>query len=129
MKCFAAHDLCPGSGQLLMKQVVCLDDEGRVCSIRRFENEMASTVFLNGVLCPAFGLPGSNGVMTLDEAASLLLRITRSNPDLPVSDFLEFYVDVPDLTIGSTPVLWCIDPIDLKKGLLLENSSVYSVFP
>ncbi|MDD2611727.1 MAG: hypothetical protein PHR38_02950 [Bacteroidales bacterium] len=129
MKCFAAQYFCSGKGKIGKKQILCLDDEGVLLSIRSFNDETASTAFLNGVLCPAFGLPGSKAVLAPDEAGSLLKRVLKINPGLPVGDFLAIYTNVPDLEIGSKPRLWCIEPLDLKKLLLLDDSSVYSIFP
>jgi len=129
MKCFAAQYLFSGKGKIGKKQILCLDNEGVLLSIRSFSDEMASTAFLNGVLCPAFGLPGSKTVLVPEEADSLLKRVTKINPGLPVGDFLAIYTNVLDLEIGSKPKLWCIEPLDLKKLLLLDDSSVYSIFP
>ena len=129
MKCFAAQYFCSGKGKIEKNQILCLDDEGVLLSIRPFNDEIASTAFLNGVLCPAFGMPGSKIILALDEANSLLKRVTKINPRLPVSDFLAIYTNIPDLKVGSKSKLWCIENLDLKKLLLLDDSSIYSVFP
>ena len=129
MRSFAAHYICSGPGILMAKQAICLDDEGCVCAVQPFRDERASTVFLNGVICPAFGLPGGNQLLTTDEATSLIRRVKNADSSIVVTDFLEFYTNLSALKIGLRPVLWCIEPLDLKNLLLLDGSSVYSVFP
>jgi len=129
MRRFAAHYICSGPGMLSAKQVMCLDDEGCICAVLPFKDESASTVFLNGVICPAFGLPGNSQLLTPNEATSLIRRVVNSDSSITVTDFLEFYTNHSDLKVGVKLVLWCIEPLDLKNLLLLDNSSVYSVFP
>jgi len=129
MKKIAAHYLFSGSGNLQAKQVVCLDDNGCIRSIQPFEEETAATIFLNGVLCPAFSLPGNDHILSIEEASDLLKRIWLSNPLLPINELLVFYTSDNELRIGSRVPLWCIENIDLKKLLLQEKTTIYSVFP
>jgi len=129
MKKFAAHYVFSGPEKLQAKRVVCLDDSGCIHSIQPLEEETAATIFLNGVLCPAFSLPGSDKILSIEEASNLLKRIWLSNPLLPINELLAFYTSGNELKIGSRVSLWCIENIDFKKLLLQENSTVYSVFP
>ena len=129
MKCFAAHCLYLGQGELLTNQVVCFDEKGCITSIQPLKEEIPSTIFLNGLLCAAFSLPGSKEVLSVGEAVALLGRVRDLDPLLQVTAVLESYTGDSELKVGSAHVLWCIDPIDLKKLLLLHETSVYSVFP
>jgi len=129
MKKFAAHYVFSGPEKLQAKRVVCLDDSGCVLSIQPFEEETAATVFLNGVLCPAFSLPGNDKILSIEEALDLLKRIWLNNPLLPINELLAYCTSGNGLKTGSRGPLWCIENIDFRKLLLQENSTVYSVFP
>jgi hypothetical protein len=129
MKKIAAQYVFFGSDKLEPKQVVCLDDNDCVFSIQPLKEEIASTIFLNGVLCPAFGLPGNDKVLTTEDATSLLKRVRETYPLLTISEILTFYTSSPDLKVGSKVALWCIEAVDLKNLLPYEDVMVYSVFP
>jgi len=128
MRYFAAQYVYVGQGKLLKKQVLGLDKKGNIASIEPFEGETASTEFLNGVLCAAFGQPDKDKQLNPEEAASFLHRIWKTNKLQPIKDLLNSYTTAPNLRIGSKPTLWCIESVDLKNLLLKEDSSVYSVF-
>jgi hypothetical protein len=129
MKCFAAHFVYWGGGKVLSKQVLCLNDDGTLRSVRPLTDEMASTSFFNGLICPAFGLPGNNQLLTPAEATLLLRRVQSANPELTLDELLATYTELPALQVGTSAKLWCMEPIDLKKLLVQENTSVYSIFP
>jgi len=129
MKSFAAHYIYLGSGKLLARQVVSLDEAGIIVSVQPFKEETASTVFFNGIICPTFSLPGSIKSLTPSEATSLFSRIQKEDIPVKIADVLDFYTNTPDLKIGAKIALWCIDPVDLTNLFLLEETKVYSVFP
>jgi hypothetical protein len=127
MKCFAAHYLYSGHGRLLTRQVICLGDTGCIQSIQPLKEETATTIFLNGLLCSAFGLPDSDQLLSPDEAVSLFSKIGNEQPFIQINNLLEFYTNDPELKVGAKPILWCIDSFDLKKLILNKETSVYSV--
>jgi len=129
MKSFAAHYLYVGHGELLTRHVVCLDETGSVSSIQPLNDETEATVFLNGLLCAAFDFPGSTEWMTPLDATSFFSKIRDINPQLPINEILETYTNDSALIVGDKPKLWCVDSLDLKNLLLLNETKVYSVFP
>jgi len=129
MRCFAAHYLYVGRGELLTRHVVCLDEMGCIASIQPLIDETAGTVFLNGLLCSAFNFPGSDECMTPLDATSFFSKILDINPQLQIKEILEFYTNDSVLKVGDKPQLWCVESLDLKNLLLLNGTTVYSVFP
>lgn len=129
MKRIAAHYVYSGAGIVLPKQVIGLDENNCVVSIQPLRDETASTIFLNGLLCPAFSLPGDSNVLSTGDAMALLKRVTQSEPLMTIPEILDLYTSTPDLKIGSKVVLWCIEPIDLKKLVGVEDTVIYSVLP
>jgi|GEM_PF-1931347 len=129
MKCFAAHYLYLGQGALLKNQVICFDDQGFIYSLKPFLEEIPSTLFLNGILCSAFGLQGSTSLMTIQEAQAFLKNSSTKHSSISVKDFLQKYTNDMELKVGSKPILWCIDSLDLKNLLLLEETTIYNVLP
>ncbi|HEY5499835.1 MAG TPA: hypothetical protein VIK20_05570 [Bacteroidales bacterium] len=129
MICFAAHYLYVGHGELLTRHIVCLDEMGCIYSIQPLNDETATTVFLNGLLCAAFDFPGSNEWMTPLDATSFFSKIRDINPQLQIKEILESFTNDSELKVGDKPNLWCIESLDLKKLLLLNETTVYSVFP
>jgi len=129
MKRFAAHYIYLGHGELLKNQVICFDDLGFILSFEPLLEEIPSTLFLNGILCAAFGLSGSNSLMKIEEAQSFFKNSKAKHSQISVKDFLQNQTNDMELKVGSRPTLWCIDSLDLKNLLLLEETTVYSVLP
>jgi len=127
MKSIAAHFVYIGSGVMLSKHVVSLEEDGRIHSIKPLLVESASTIFYNGIICPAFGLPGDSKCLNPKEATDLLHRLWNENPELKLGEILNFYTSFSELKVGFKTTLWCIDKVDLKELIVLENTIVYSV--
>lgn len=129
MKCYAAHYIYLGRGEFLKNQVICLDDRGYIRSFEPLSEETASTLFFNGVLCAAFGFSGTNRFLSIQEGRSLLNNSLAKHPQIHLIDFLQNQTNDVELEVGSSPILWCIDLLDLKKLIVTTETTIYSVFP
>ena len=129
MNCIAAQYVYIGQGRLLKRHAIHFDKNGNANAIKPFEGEMASTIFINGIVCPSFVWPDKNISLTPAEATALLHRLWDKNRLLPVNDLLNFYTSSTELKLGSKPILWCIEKVDLLNLLFTDNFSVHAIFP
>lgn len=129
MKCFAAHYIYLGQGELIKNRMICVDANGSILSFEPFLEETASTIFHNGIFCAAFGMSGSSSLMTPSEARFFINEIREKHPQISIKDFLQNHTNDAALKVGSNPTLWCLDSLDLVNLLVSAETTVYSVFP
>jgi len=129
MNCVAAQYVYIGRGRLLKRHAIHFDKNGNVNAVKPFEGEIASTIFINGIVCPAFVESDKNISLNPVEAAVLLHRLWNKNRTLPINELLNTYTCSTELEVGSKPILWCIEKVDLVNLVFTDDFSVHAVFP
>ncbi|MDP4277744.1 MAG: hypothetical protein Q8914_08935 [Bacteroidota bacterium] len=127
MKGFAAHYLYQGTGQVLKNHVLFMAPDGVVLSMKPLSDETASTIYLNGILLPAFRL--SDDVPAVEDALDWLLECQTFHAEWNVFDCLNHVPSMPSLQCGCCQSVWCLEQLDLSALRLTGQTRLFEVCP